>query len=348
MVSKGTGLPRRADGARKALITYIQDHRLKKGDRLPAYAQLRAEFGFGSRTIASAVDSLCKLGVLCVKDKVGLFVQNPDGGHLTGRTVAVAVRRLAGSAYAATLASFIQKLLAEQNCRCMTFYQNTDPAESPCPGFDEFPGMEQALVERHCDGVITLCPLAKTAQNRLKEMHLPCCFLGDSDGESMPLSVLIEVERFLLDAADALRNAGCRRIVQFCVSEQQKAARESASLPALVGASYDGGAALASSILAMPAAKRPDGIVSDDDTIVSGFLAELIARQLPEVKYLPRIATIMHSELGERYPSDRVILFRQDMEEYASLAVDVLLDALRGGKTQVKQFYYRFTPVENK
>ena len=110
-------LPRRAESARNALITYIHDRGLGTGDRLPAYARLRAEFGFGSQTIAAAVDSLCRLGVLEVRDKVGLFVADPRGGNLTGRTVAVAVRPLAGSAYAATLAGFIQKLLTERSCR---------------------------------------------------------------------------------------------------------------------------------------------------------------------------------------------------------------------------------------
>ena len=43
-------LPRRAESARNALITYIHDHGLTTGDRLPVYARLRSEFGFGSQT----------------------------------------------------------------------------------------------------------------------------------------------------------------------------------------------------------------------------------------------------------------------------------------------------------
>jgi DNA-binding transcriptional regulator YhcF (GntR family) len=165
-------LPRRTESARNALITYIHDHGLTTGDRLPAYAQLRSEFGFGSQTIAAAVDSLCKLGVLEVRDKVGLFVADPNGGHLTGRTVAVAVRALTGSAYAATLAGFIQKLLTEKSCRCLTFYQSTSPADSPYPALAEFPGLEQAVSEQRCDGIISLCPFSGNDRKHLQKLNI--------------------------------------------------------------------------------------------------------------------------------------------------------------------------------
>ena len=344
-MSLSTVLPRRVESARNALITYIHDRHLETGARLPAYAQLRSEFGFGSQTIAAAVESLCELGVLEVRDKVGLFVANPDGGHLTGRTIAVAVRRLDGSAYAATLAGFIQKLLTARNCRCMTFYQTTDPADSPCPGLDEFPGMEQAVNERRCDGIITLCPLDKKAGSKLKSLHIPYCFIGDDNDNNSPLSVVIDVKSFIKDAADALQKAGCRNIVQLCASSGQSTQREMSSLPAFTGYSYDGGADIAGKILAMPAEQRPDGIVSDDDTIVSGLLAGLISRQLPTVSYLPQIATITHKELGERYPTDKLSVFQQEIETFATMAVELLLDVLRGIQPEKKQLVYRFTPV---
>lgn len=338
-------LPRRVESARNALITYIHDNGLSTGDRLPAYAKLRAEFGFGSQTIAAAVDSLCSLGVLEVRDKVGLFVADPHGGNLTGRTVAVAIRNLTGSAYAATLAGFIQKLLSEKNCRCLTFFQTTDPADSPSPALTEFPGLEQAVFEHRCDGIISLCEFSAADRKRLEHSGIPCCFIGDDDHETMPLSVVIEVKRFINDATAALKNSGCRKIIQLCASDEQLNLRGN-TLPALVGSSYSGGAKIAGILLDMPENARPDGVVSDDDTIVSGMLAELIARQLPQIKYLPQVATIIHAELGETYPSDRMILFRQDIEKYASLAVDLLLDVLKGCDPEKKQLSYRFNPVQ--
>lgn len=337
-------LPRRAESARNALITYIHDHGLTTGDRLPPYARLRAEFGFGSQTIAAAVESLCKLGVLEVRDKVGLFVADPHGGNLTGRTVAVAVRPLAGSAYAATLAGFIQKLLNERSCRCLTFYRNAVPTDSPHPALSEFPGLEQAVFERRCDGIISLCPFAKNDQRRLSKFGVPCCFIGDDDHDTMPLAVVIEVKRFIADAVAALRQAGCRNIIQLCTSAEQLALRGSHP-PAMVGSSYDGGKRIAARLLALPEAERPDGIISDDDTIVSGLLSGIVTGQLPQVSYLPNIATIVHAELGECYPSDRMILFRQNIETYAALAVELLLDVLRGDRPEETQLFYRFDPV---
>lgn len=339
-------LPRRVESARNALVTYIHDHALSSGDRLPAYAQLREEFGFGSQTIAAAVTSLCKLGVLEVRDKVGIFVADPEGGHLTGRTIAVAVRSLAGSAYAATLAGFIQKQLTGRNCRCLTFYQLSDPADSPEPELAEFPGLEQVISEKRCDGVITLCPLAATSRKRLRSLDVPCCFIGDSDAGPRGLSVLIGVEDFFASAIRALKEAGCRKIIQLCATEEQRHLRQKIGLPALVGASYDGGDDLAGKLLALPEEERPDGIVSDDDTIVSGLLCGLVARQLPLVEYLPTVAGIIHRELKERYPSGKLVLFRQDIEQYATLAVDLLLDVLRTGDRRDRQICYKFELVE--
>ena len=115
----------------------------------------------------------------------------------------------------------------------------------------------------------------------------------------------------------------------------------------MVGASYEGGEKIASRLLALPEKQRPDGIISDDDTIVSGVLAGIITGQLPEISYMPRIATIIHAELGESYPSDKMILFRQNIEKYASLAVELLLDTMRGRTKGRQQLFYRFEPVQS-
>lgn len=344
MTSSRRTLPRRVESARDALVSYIHDRRLSAGDRLPAYAQLRAKFGFGSQTIAAAVDSLCQLGVLEVRDKVGLFVLNPAGGNLVGRNIAVIVRRLRGSAYAATLAGFLQKQIGESGCCCLTFYQSSDPLEVPVPGLEEFAGLEQALRERHCDGVITLCPLSENALKSLKYLNVNCCFIGDDDQLVTAPAVVIEVRRFIADATLALKQKGCRNIIQLCATDEQAVAR-SGELPVKIGNSYGGGVKIAGELLALSKELRPDGIISDDDTIVSGFLAELIKRQLPQISYLPFVATIVHQELGERYPSGKVILFQQEIEKYAKQALQLLLDNIQGKNIENQIKYYRLVPV---
>ena len=323
-------LSRKVEFARDAIVTLIHDRKLDTGDRLPPYSRLRDELGLGSQTIAAAIGSLCELGVLEVHDKVGIFVKNPAGGHLAGRTVAVAVRRLVGSSYAAMLAGFIQKQLNEQNCRCLTFYQTSDPELAPCPDLGEFPGLEQAAAEHRFDGMISLCPLSDQAVRHLNGCAIKYCFIGDDDGRAPACGVLIDVRNFIDDARRKLGQAGCRRIVQFCASPAQAAQRRN-WLETVSGCSYDGGAAIARRFLALPPEQRPDGIVSDDDTIVSGFLAELVSGQAGAAEaYLPLVATIIHDEIGERYPSSRMILYSQNVEEYSRMAVDLLLRMLQG------------------
>jgi len=340
-------LPRKVEFARDAIVRCIHDRHLEVGDRLPSYSQLRAEFGLGSQTIAAAVGSLCELGVLEVRDKVGIFVKNPAGGHLAGRTIAVVVRPLDGSAYSAQLASFIQKLISEHNCRCLAFYRRQRPDAASRPGFDEFPGLEQAVDEHRIDGIITMCPFSDAALRRLDRNNIKCCFIGDDDHHgTMPCGVVIEVRHFLLDALDALRKVGCRRVIQLCTDAEQFELRRSV-MPARIGRGYDGGAAIARELLALPPEQRPEGIVSDDDTVVSGLLAELRTADPDDAPcgYLPIIATIVHREVGERYPSRRMLLFTQDIEEYAGLAVELLLQLLQGKRVGNSHLVYRFKPV---
>lgn len=335
-------LSRKVEFARDAIVTWIHDRKLEVGDRLPPYSQLRLEFGLGSQTIAAAVGSLCELGVLEVRDKVGIFVKNPSGGHLAGRTVAVAVRRLVGSSYAAMLAGFIQKLLSEYNCRCLTFYQSSDPELAPRPELSEFPGLEQAAAEHRFDGIITLCPFSDVALRKLGNCGVKCCFIGDDDHNVMPYGVLIDVRGFIESARRELESRGCRRIVQFFATPAQETLRREL-LPGVIGCSYDGGAEIARRFLELAPAERPDGVVSDDDTIVSGFLAELVAHQDPAAEpYLPIVATIVHEEIGERYPSKRMLLFFQNVEAYARMGVDLLLKLLQGRDIETPVGVYRF------
>ena len=130
-------------------------------------------------------------------------------------------------------------------------------------------------------------------------------------------------------------------------SQQQLALRSGCGLPGFVGMSYAGGAAIAKKLLELPQSQRPDGIVSDDDTVVSGLLSELIRRQTPKILYMPEIATIVHRELAENYPSDRMILFEQSISDYANMAVNLLLEQLKCDNVEQKRIVYRFMPVKN-
>lgn len=341
MVQYKQSIPRKVEFARNALISLVHDRNLQAGDRLPSYAVLRDELGIGSQTIANAVDLLCSAGMLEVRDKVGIFVQNPNGSLLAGRTVAVVVRQLEGSAYAAALAGFIQRYLNEHNCQCLTFFRRAD-ATGERPFIEEFPGLAQSLTEHRCDGVLTLCPFADESLKIIASYGIPCCFIGDDDQNFAHSGVVLEVKKFLKEAKDQLTEKNCKRIIQLAVSGQQLNARLKSGVPGMIGLSYGGGAKIAQQLLAMPEKDRPDGLISDDDTVVSGLLAELLQSQYPAINYMPWVATIVHRELGERYPTDRVLLFEQSIGEYAQLAVDLLMEQLRDGKSKKTRIMYGF------
>jgi len=341
MTRQKNSMPRKVEFARDAIINYIHDHRLSAGDRLPSYSQLRKELDLGSQTISDAIASLCSLGVLEVRDKVGIFVLDPAVGSIAGRTIGIAVRQLASSAYSATLAGYIQSILNLHSCRCLTFYQQAGV------GTDGFPGLAQSIAEHRFDGLIALCPLGEALSRSLAEAEIPCCFVGDDD--ELPadarLSVVMGVKEFLTRSRAELLESGCQRIVQLCVSAGQARRREY-GIPALIGRSFPGGEAVAAKLLAIDPAERPDGVICDDDTVVSGLISGLIRAQLPDVRYMPRICSIIHRELGESYPVSRMVIFEQSVEEYARMAVHLLLEVLREGRTASPHRTCRFNQVE--
>jgi DNA-binding LacI/PurR family transcriptional regulator len=345
MLSFGRCLPRKVELARDALVRYIHDHHLQAGDRLPSYSQLRNDFGLGSETIAGAVLSLEELDVLEVRNKVGIFVKNPNGGHLAGRTIAVVSRSLSGSAYSALLSGLIQKLVSEQNCNCLVFYRQGGQDDSADATIDEFTGLEQAVNEHRIDGIITMCSFDKKTLSRFTGNNVKCCFIGDDDRNQMPCSVVIGVKDFIKNAKSTLEKRGCRKIVQFCTNKKQSESRAEL-LPVMFAVGYDGGADVAKQLLSMAENERPDGIVSDDDTLVSGFLAELLVSQKNKISYMPLIATITHTEVGEKYPSSEVVLFNQNIEEYAGLAVGLLMQLMQNKKAGDEKIVYHFNAVD--
>ena len=67
---------RKTERAKQLLVRYIRDRQLKNGDKLPPQNELRRIFRYGAATICSAVNALRDDGVLEVRDKVGVFVNN--------------------------------------------------------------------------------------------------------------------------------------------------------------------------------------------------------------------------------------------------------------------------------
>ena len=75
------------DQVKRMLVRYIRDNMLQVGDRIPPQVQLREMFHCGVTTITSVIQELTREGMLSVRDKVGVFVQNPNASGIYGRTV---------------------------------------------------------------------------------------------------------------------------------------------------------------------------------------------------------------------------------------------------------------------
>ena len=80
---------RKTERAKQLLVRYIRDRQMTTGDKLPPQNELRRIFHYGAATVSSAINALKQDGVLEVRDKVGVFVADPEAGGHAGRVIGI-------------------------------------------------------------------------------------------------------------------------------------------------------------------------------------------------------------------------------------------------------------------
>ena len=102
---------RKTEQAKSLLVRYIRDQQMKRGDRLPPQDFLRKTFKFGTATISAAINELKDDGVLEVRDKVGVFVIDPNADGHAGRTIGITMRHAENSLYYSCILTALQMRL---------------------------------------------------------------------------------------------------------------------------------------------------------------------------------------------------------------------------------------------
>ena len=112
---------RKTEQAKSLLVRYIRDQQMKRGDRLPPQDFLRKTFKFGTATISAAINELKDDGVLEVRDKVGVFVIDPNADGHAGRTIGITMRHAENSLYYSCILTALQMRLVEEGCMIRLF-----------------------------------------------------------------------------------------------------------------------------------------------------------------------------------------------------------------------------------
>ena len=291
----------RTELAKQTVVRYIREGGLKSGDRLPAQEELRKELGFGSATIAAALHELRADRVIEVRDKIGVFVVNPDADGHAGREIGLAINALEVSAFRSSLANLIQIRLAERGWRAIPFFC-MEPTLSGKLELSAFPGLRRTIEQKGIEALVTLGDFSESSLKFFRTKKLPVVFVGSLETDSA--RVVIDMPGFLHAAMAELRKGGCRH-PGILISEALKprlapefAAAGGAPELLFTGNYVADGAAAARLIQALPETARPDGMVGKPEK-TKLILDKIASRKLSAALALAEIENRILRQAGQ-------------------------------------------------
>ena len=291
-------------GAHKQLLRFIYGHGLATGDRLPPQQELRKTLNFSNDTLTAAMEHLVNAGVLVRKRRVGTVVANPDAPGQGIWSVALAFWPYSDRSvpFDSQLFHVLQSALVREGIRCR-LYAYAGSEHSGALRLGDFPALAEDVTDGYCDAVVTPAWLDVASHATVRQAGVPLIHVGS--WEDAGGGVIIDQQEMAEKAVALLASQECRRLA--VVSHDQpkpgyerywhgfcqgltatgltplRAAHVTSDLTFGVA----GGAVVADKLLALPPARRPDGLVVLDDWLTLGLCARLSQGD----EYRPRIVT---------------------------------------------------------
>ncbi len=335
---------RKTEQAKQLLVRYIRDHQLKTGDRLPPQDFLRKTFNVGTATIGTAINELKHDGVLEVRDKIGVFVIDPNADGHAGRQIGITARHVEESPYYSCMLCTLQMKLIRKGCYVRIFcYQHSRNKNFFQFDIDDYPGLKRSIENKELDGIIHLDSFKDKALKFIHKHEIPLIFVG-SEGPS-PDGLFYDQKSLLLDI--------CRKLEKF--QPRRPALYSSGGIDQYLnpifmeltgnrgqvysGRTLEDGKRIADEIIALPEDRRPDWIIYMDDILAQKITSEL-ALHLPADK-LPRAVILRNKQLMISYAVPEPIFYDIDMTEVGDIASEMLMDAMKTGNPNPGKMYYR-------
>ena len=342
---------RKTEFTRKALIRYIVDHELKRGDRLPSQTELIRAIGTSSSTVIRAVNSLSDDGILDVRDKVGVFLRTDRLLGKVARTVALLTQCTVAdvSPFYAGLALMLIQKLQQVGCQTLIFPWKRDLNQDPSRrNHKEFPGLNDALVDGKIDVVFDFT--GWDGDEYFSRYGVPLLTLGVMPSSAN--SIVIDMAGFCGRALALLAANGVRNVR--VVSPHEALSRQLRPILEEAAGKYgwerpddllltvdrvSQGRELARQFFLADKGARPDGFVFMDEFIGIDFLNGLAVCQKGKADYHPQVAMAYDSDLQLSYPRDDIFFFEKKVHEIADLAADSILDISRNHRSGLTRYY---------
>ncbi len=343
---------RKTEFTRKALIRYIIDHGLKRGDRLPPQIELVNSIGTSSSTVIRAVNSLSDDGILEVRDKVGVFLRTD---HLLGqvaRTVALLTQCSVStvSPFYSGLALMLIRRLQQAGCQTLIFpwkrENNLDPDKR---SQKEFPGLNDALADGKIDVVFDFT--GWNGDDYFARYGVPLLTLDVMPSSAN--SIVIDMAGFCDSAIAALAENGVRDLR--IISPHEMLNKLLRPVIHEAGKKYDldlgddilitvdnvkRGRELAKKFFMQKPQERPDGFIFMDEFIGVDFLNGLAVCHANGAGYRPQVVMAYDRDLQLSYPYDNIFLFEKRVHDIADLAADTLLTISQKKRSGLVRYYH--------
>ena len=112
----------KTEHVKRMIVRYIREQQLKSGERLPSQDFFRKKFSCGTTTVRAAIEELKNDGVLEVRDKVGVYVIDPNADGHTASVIGICAI-YSDSPYYCCLLCAIQSHLNRLGCMARLFFK---------------------------------------------------------------------------------------------------------------------------------------------------------------------------------------------------------------------------------
>ena len=336
---------------KQLIVRHIRDNFLAPGDSLPAMEFFRKQFNCGTTTVSRAINELRDEGVVRVQNRVGVFVADPYVGGEFGRTVGISIYHPRALGFNSSLLAALELELNTHGCGTHLFVCPEELVENKYEfSLFSFPGLRRAVETKSIDALIHLGKFDKQSMDFLREHRMPELLAGYLARGSKNCAVW-DYEQILNEMCDCDIFRTAKNPVIFPPLAAKKVLLDvfkarlngrpfmQIPLPRLLERGIDLPSKIAvEEIIALPAAERPDLVISFSTGLVNALLFQL-ALALPGEK-LPCVMMTSNKETWLTYPSvPEMRTWILDAEEFARLTVRQLLQTLRGGGTDVGRIF---------
>jgi DNA-binding LacI/PurR family transcriptional regulator len=335
---------RKTQQAKQLLIRYIKDKNLKSGDKLPPQNQLREIFNYGATTICAAINELKNDGVLEVRDKVGVFLANPQAGGHAGRIIGITMTKGENNFYYSCLLSSLQMHLVENSCMVKLFRcVNQEKHDSILYEIDDFPGLRRSIENKELQGLIHLDDFSHIALEYIQSNKLPLIFVGSKGGIAQN-GVFFDHKNIIKEACKILKEKQVQRPILICPQCIENEVKDifyqnyPSNAKIFFCNDVEDDSKIVNKILLMEENNRPDWLICLDDIsalhVINTLAKNIAPKKMPGAFIMYNLASRIN------YPIRQLVCCNNNLHQFAEIGVNLLMKTMMSEKANTGEVFY--------